>query len=177
MEVEHSLSPLEYLGAWSKLYDNLIVRHNIEGIARFSAKSFEMQLQIPGMMMFLGRQGGRIVGINLVLIDDDVAYSHLAAYSDKGYSINASYGLYWHILTYCQKQGVRYFDFGGAAGPKEEPGDGLALFKKGWSNHRLTVYFCGRILNRDIYDSICQANGASGDNYFPSYRAKGRSQL
>jgi hypothetical protein len=172
MDVERSPSPLQYLDEWSKLYDNLINRHKIEGIARFSPKSFAMQLQMPGMIMFLGRHEGRIVGMNLVLIDKSVAYSHLAAYNDEGYRISASYGLYWHILSYCKEQGIRYFDFGGAAGLKDDQSDGLALFKKGWSNHLRIVYFCGRIFDPSTYDSICRSYGVLGVDYFPSYRAK-----
>ncbi len=37
-----------------------------------------IQHNIPGMVMFLGRREGEIIGATLVLIHDQVAYIHLS---------------------------------------------------------------------------------------------------
>jgi len=106
--------------------------------------------------MFLGRRDGEIVGANLVLIHDQVAHYHLGAHTNEGYRISASYGIFWQTLIYCQEQGIRYFNLGGAAGIKEDRKDGLAKFKRGWCNDRRMVYFCGCVFDRHKYESICQ---------------------
>jgi len=171
MDVEVSCQPAQYLDEWIRLYNNLIRRHHIRGISAFSPKCFELQLNIPGMVMVLGRREGEIVGATLVLIHEQVAYSHLTAFCEEGYKIRASYGIYWKTLLYLQEQGIRYFEHGGTAGIKEDPKDGLTNFKKGWSNERRMAYFCGRVFDRGKYESICRMKQIAGLEYFPAYRA------
>lgn len=170
MDVEVLTQPAQYLDAWINLYSNLISRHNIKGINAFSPNCFEVQLNIPGMVMFLGRKGGEIIGATLVLMRDHVAYFHLSAYTSEGYKFRASYGTHWKALEYLCGQGIRYFDIGGMAGLEENPSDGLAEFKRGWSNERRTVYFCGHIFDQQKYESICRQYQVTDVNYFPAYR-------
>jgi len=171
MDVEVCWQPAQYLDDWISLYDDLISRHDIKGINTFSPKCFEIQLNIPGMVMFLGRREGEIVGATLVLIHDQVAHFHLSAYTSEGYRIRASYGTHWKALVNDYEQGIRYFNLGGTAGIKENPSDGLAEFKRGWSNEQRIVYFCGRIFDRQKYKSLCQQYAIANIDYFPAYRA------
>jgi len=171
MDIEVHCQPSQYLVDWMKLYDNLISRHHIKGVNTFSRKCFDIQLKIPGMVMFLGRREGEIVGATLVMIHDQEAYAHLSAYSNEGYRIRASYGIHWKALVYLQEQGIRFFDGGGSAGINENPSNGLSIFKKGWSNAIRMVYFCGRIFDRQKYESVCQRYQVGNVNYFPAYRA------
>ena len=170
MDIEICLHPAHHLGDWMELYDNLIRKHRIEGIRKFSPKCFETQLTMPGMIMFLGRVQGEVVGATLVLVGDRVAYAHLSAYASTGYKIRASYGIRWTILAYLQEHGIQYFDGGGTAGIDEDSSDGLAEFKKGWSNEQRTVFFCGRVFDRQKYESICRQRRAVASDYFPAYR-------
>ncbi len=172
MDIEICHKPAKYLDDWVLLYDNLITRHNISGISAFSYKSFEIQMETPGMIMALGRFGGKIVGATLALVRGNVAYAHLSAYSKRGYKINASCGILWRLFTYLRQQGVRYFDNGGAAGIKDDQRSGLAHFKRGWSNDRRTVYLYGRVMNRDTYELLCRRNNIAGTDYFPAYRSR-----
>lgn len=171
MDVEVCFQPAQYLNDWIRLYDYLISRHNIKGINAFSPKCFEIQLNMPGMVMFLGRRGGEIVGANLVLIHDQEAHYHLGAYTNEGYRIRASYGIFWQMLIYCQEQGIRYLSLGGAAGIEGDRNDGLARFKRGWSNDRRMVYFCGRVFDREKCEFICRQYQIANVDYFPAYRA------
>jgi hypothetical protein len=170
MEVRICLEPIQYLNEWVRLYDNLINRHNIKGMVAFSPKSFETQLKLPGTVLAIGLHKGEIVGAGIVLIQGQSAYYHLAAYSSIGYKIRASYGLFWKVFCYLQEQGVRFLDIGGTAGIEYDPNDGLARFKKGWSNETRMVYFCGRIFNHDRYAEIVKAKSISNTDYFPAYR-------
>jgi hypothetical protein len=170
MDVEICSQPARYLDDWIRLYDNLINKHAIRGINAFSPQCFEAQLNVPGMIMVLGRREGEIVGATLVLQRDHVAYFHLSAYNAEGYRIRASYGTHWRALVYGYEQGMRYFHLGGIAGTKEDPGNGLAEFKRGWSNERRTVYFCGHVFDREKYDFLCRQKQTDTDGYFPGYR-------
>jgi len=171
MDVEVCRQPTKYLDDWMFLYSNLIMRHAIEGITAFSRKSFEMQLAVPGMVMVLGRCGEEIVGANMILIYGERAYSHLVAYSNKGYRMRAAYGMQWKALSFLQEQGVRYFNNGGVAGLTDDPQDGLAHFKKGWSNSRRTVYLCGHVFDREKYEALCQREQIADAGFFPAYRS------
>ncbi len=170
MEVEVCQKPSKYLDEWIQLYDNLIRRHNIKDNRIFSRKCFKTQLEIPGMVMVLCRCEGEIVGAALVLINGEYAYGHLSACSNKGYQIGASYGIKWTTLAYLRDQGIRYFDMGGAAGFKDDSHNGLAKFKRGWSNDQRTVYLCGRVFDRGKYESLCQRGETHNNDYFPAYR-------
>ena len=130
MDVELCFEPKRYLEDWIRLYDYLIRRHHIKGINAFSPKCFEIQLNIPGMVMFLGKQGTEILGASLVLKHDHVAYSHLSAYTSEGYKTKASYGIKWKALVHAREEGFKYFHLGGASGINEDPSDGLAASKK-----------------------------------------------
>ena len=171
MDVEICYQPAKFLNDWIRLYQKLISRHNIKGINAFSPNCFEVQLSIPGMIMFLGRREREIVGASLLLIHDRVANFHLSAYTNEGYKINASYGIHWKALAHGAEQGIRYINLGGVSGMNEGQGEGLAQFKRGWSNDRHTAYLCGRILDRQKYKSICQQKQITNVDYFPAYRA------
>lgn len=171
MEVEVCLEPIQYLDEWLKLYDNLIKRHNITGIQAFSQKSFELQLGLPGMIMVVGKKEGVVLGAHLAMVHDYTAYGHLAAFSPEGYKIKASYGIFWVALKYLGDHGIHLYDKGGGAGIIEDEKDGLSRFKKGWSNDQRLVYFCGRVFDRQKYDSLCRQAQVVNVDYFPAYRA------
>jgi hypothetical protein len=171
LDVEICSQPISYLNEWIKLYDELIRRHKIKGFASFSSKCFEIQLSMPGMVMFLGRLKGEIVGATLILVVDQVAHFHLAAFTGEGYQTRASYGLHRIAIDFLFNRGIRYLNHGGVAGLNEKTGDGLAQFKRCWSNLRTTVYFCGRVFDRQKYESICEQNQIGRGEYFPAYRA------
>jgi hypothetical protein len=171
MDVEICCQPTQYVGDWTRLYGNLIKRHHIRGLNAFSPKCFETQLNIPGMVMVLGRREGEIVGATILLIHDQVAYTHLSAFTDTGYRMRAAYGIRWKAFVFLQEKGIRYLDNGGGAGITEDHRDGLAQFKRGWSNERRIVFFCGRVFDQQKYESICQQYQIASVDYFPAYRA------
>jgi len=170
MNVEICTAPARYLDDWMRLYNHLIARHGIKGISTFSRKCFEMQLNLPGMLMLLGRRDEEIIAAQLLLISNDVAYGHLSAFTEKGYEIGASHGIHWTVLGYCGQRGIHYFDVGGTPGIRENPRDGLAKFKAGWSNDRRIVYLCGHIFDREKYDSLPREHRVTDSDFFPAYR-------
>jgi hypothetical protein len=182
LEIERC-EPESVLGEWLTLYDHLIQRHGIEGVATFSRESFARQLQVLGITVFRARQQGETVGMTLWYRCGDRAYYHLAAYSPRGYELKASFALFWQAGETFAREGVRWLALG--AGLDEDAADGLTRFKRGWATGTRTAYLCGRILDRQAYAALAFSAGITSEIYFPAYRhsraalvqAAGRSSL
>ena len=47
----------------------------------------------------------------------------------------------------------------------------LAFFKSRWSTSTRMAHFCGRILNRKVYDCLTDQAGSTAGDFFPAYRS------
>ncbi|MGE3317126.1 MAG: GNAT family N-acetyltransferase [Planctomycetaceae bacterium] len=169
VQVVRAENPADVLDDWCALYRQLINRHSIRGISRFSRASFEAQLNVPGIVAFQAKQGSETVGSLLWYFHGDVAYYHLGAFSPSGYALGASHVLFHESLAYFAWRRARFAALGSAAGLEANEDDGLARFKQGWANASRTAWFCGRVLNRPAYQQMVAESG-SDVGYFPSYR-------
>lgn len=154
---------------WVLLYSNLVARHAITGVAAFPPRSLRAQLGVPGATLLVAKKDGVVVGIVVFYLAGDVAFYHLAAYSDAGYDLRASFALFRRALDHFATRS-RWLALGGGAGLAGGVEDGLARFKRGWSTGTRTAWFCGRVLDRRRYDEIAAARGLSGTDFFPVYR-------
>jgi hypothetical protein len=170
VNVEICTEPIKYLNEWVSLYDNLIERHNITGIAKFSRDSFSKQLTVPGIVAFRAVVEDKTVGMLLWYVQGDVGYYHLGAYSSDGYRFNASFALFWTLMGYFADTGIRWLSLGAGAGTEKNIDDGLTRFKRGWSTGVRPVYFCGRIFNKEKYRKIVEFKGVPPTTFFPAYR-------
>lgn len=170
VRVEVEPDPLPLLDEWTSLYDHLIERHGIRGIARFSHAAFDAQLRVPGAVAFRAQVNGQTAGMVLWYVQGEAAYYHLGAYSPEGYESNASFALFWTALDHFAAKGLRWLSLGAGAGAHGDGTDGLTRFKRGWSTGTRTAYFCGRIFNRDAYQRLLAQRGIESVNYFPAYR-------
>jgi hypothetical protein len=168
VEVRAEQPTPELLGAWQNLYSDLIARHGITGISRFSPSSFAQQMNVPGFRAFSAVADGEICGITLWYIDRETAYYHLAAYNERGYEAGASFALFWEALSHFAKSGVQWAALGAGAGANASE-SGLTRFKQGWATGTRPVYFCGRVLQPEAYRQL--SAGRLGSTYFPTYRA------
>lgn len=162
------------LEQWALLYSKLVQRHRLRGIKAFSRQSFAGQMRVPGLVMLQVRRDSRVIGAHLWFVQGEVAYSHLMALDDEGYACNAAYALYWqaiHEAASMFSPHVRWLSLGGGAGVDPSATDGLARFKRGWSNATRQVYLCGKILDAPLYDRLAQVAGTPRSAYFPAYRA------
>lgn len=167
---EREEDPVQLSSQWGKLYDNLINRHNIRGIAAFSPEAFERQLRVPGIEAFRTTHENKTVGITLWYVRKKNVYYHLGAYNEQGYRLQASFAMFGFAIKYFADLGLRQLLLGAGAGVKSDGTDGLTRFKKGWSTGTRRAYFCGRIFDRAKYDKIVKAKGITGADYFPAYR-------
>ncbi len=162
--------PVRYSETWIKLYRRLIQRHDIQGIAAFSARSLTDQLAVPGIKLFYAVEGQSIVGIMLWYVQREVAYYHLAAYSDRGYDLKASFALFQHSIEYFSEKGLCWLSLGAGAGVKGDTTDGLTRFKSGWSTGTRMAYFCGHVFDQKKYAECLQAKDLKEGEFFPAYR-------
>lgn len=170
VNVEICTEPIKYLEDWVALYGNLIERHNITGMTRFSREIFAKQLSIPGIIAFRAVVDAKTVGMLLWYVQGNVGYYHLGAYSTDGYKLNASFALFWTLLNYFSKKGLQWLSLGAGAGTQGDENDGLTRFKRGWSTGTRTTYFCGRIFDKKKYQEIVVSKGITSTKFFPAYR-------
>jgi hypothetical protein len=171
VEIERGTDPANWLETWSELYSDLVARHDVQGIARFSRTCFRHQLHVPGIVAFRALVKTQTVGMLLWYVADTVAYYHLGAFSPLGYKTRAAFGLFDFALNQFAAAGVRWASLGGAAGSRAVSNDGLTRFKMGWANESRTAWFCGRILAPTTYAQLTAARHLVDNEYFPKYRA------
>ena len=168
VEIDAGPVPEGFCAQWTELYASVVRRHGLKGIKAFSRSAFEQQLSVPGIAVFRATEAGTLIGAHLWYQHEDVAYSHLAAATERGYQLNCSYAIYAAALEYFRPRAKR-IDFGGGAGTETRQ-DGLSWFKQGWSNSFQTAYFCGKILNPESYHALSKAARQEESIYFPAYR-------
>ena len=168
--VEKCPKPAAFIDDWVKLYQNLIDRHRITGIASFSNSSFAKQLNVPGIVAFRAVFESATIGMLLWYVRNGIGYYHLGAYSDRGYEMRASFALFRFAIEYFANDNLQWINLGAGAGVAGNGDDGLSRFKRGWSTGTLTAYFCGRIFDHRIYASLVTGKGAADTKYFPEYR-------
>jgi hypothetical protein len=170
MRVEVNEHPSVWLEDWVALYATLIERHGIQGIARFSRRSFEQQLGLPGMVALRAVHEEKTVGMLLWAVHGDAAFYHLGAYSEEGYQRRASYALFPAAIEGFAARKLRWLNLGAGAGAGGDGTDGLSQFKRGWSTGTRQAYFCGRIVDRGAYEKIVRDKNIAPTRYFPAYR-------
>ncbi|HPF71635.1 MAG TPA: GNAT family N-acetyltransferase, partial [Candidatus Krumholzibacteria bacterium] len=116
--IEVSTAPSTELDTWCRLYDALVQRHHVTGIARFTRRAFAEQLALPGVLLVKAvTADGGAAGMQLWLTDGDRAWHHLSGYAPAGYRWGgASYALMQASLAELAARGVRTVDLGAGAG-------------------------------------------------------------
>lgn len=170
LQIEAVREPVDCWHEWAALYEVLKQRHGLTGIHAFSDRAFECQFKVPGAVYFRALHKGFCAGGHIWYEQGGVAYSHLAAFSEAGYKLMASYAIYWRAIEYFSGR-VDWLDIGAGAGVDSDGSDGLTRFKRGWATDTRPVFFCGRIFNRPLYDELTESRGTQGEAYFPAYRA------
>lgn len=157
----------QYQADWRRLYATLVARRGISGVQRFSDLYFSRLSALAGLRCHVALKDSAVLAMHLWIEHAGVAYSHLAASDEAGYQARAGYALNDFALE--RFGAAAAIDFGAAAGTRDEPSDGLAKFKRGFSNARRMFYLCGKVLDAPAYERLSAGRAAGG--YFPAYRA------
>ncbi len=168
LTVEELTDPRRYLETWCELYSELINRHGITGMSRFSRMAFEAQLAVPGLVAFRAFDDrADTVGMMLWYLQGSIGYYHLAAYSPRGYEEKASFALFWMSAERFRGR-LRWLSLGAGTGATCDGSDGLTRFKRGWSPLVRPTYLGRHVACPDRYAELC--GNRSGGDFFPAYR-------
>ena len=155
-----------HLETWYAMYAILADRRGISGAQAFSRGYFESLAALPGLATVGAFENGMPVAMHLWFEYQDKLYSHLAAASERGYALSAPYAIHAFV---CEHYRDRMIDLGGSAGNTDDPGGGLARFKRGFASSECPSFLCGKVLDARRYAAM--APPASAGSYFPAYRA------
>jgi hypothetical protein len=162
--------PAAFATEWTDLYGALCARHSITGMRRFSRPAFDAQLRVPGCHYFRAFHGEELVGGLVCYLDRGRAYGHLISTTALGQRLLAQYALYWTAIEYFRGCATT-LHLGGLPDEPAPEKSRLAFFKSRWSTSTRMAHFCGRILNRKIYDCLTDRAGSKAGDLFPAYRS------
>lgn len=162
--------PLARADDWVRLYRNLVARRAVSGLADLPDPSLRAQLRVPGCTAVGAVRQGRCISMALWYRHGEAAHLHLAATDDEGYETGAAYAVMSASMDHLASQ-VQLVDLGGVAGDVDDPGHGLARFKKGWATGTATAHLCGSVLDEGVFERLTADRAATGTTYFPPYRA------
>jgi hypothetical protein len=138
------VSLVDHLERWLELYQQNVTKRRIP--QPFSPVYFERLAELPGLRTVAVFVEDEMVTITIWMAHQDTLYFHDAASSATGHATSASYVAFAHVIE--NANDFRYLFFGGSADFYEDSLDGLARFKRGFSNGSLLSYLCSATLNR-----------------------------
>lgn len=150
------------------LYQMSIERHGMVGLQAMSLSTIENQLAVPGALIAELESDAEIVCQMIMYRSGNILYPHLQGIKPIGYKNFASYAIFQGVLNWAASEGFAFVNLGGVAGLDQDPNDGLAIFKRGFSNDTRWTYLAGKILDHDIYRFLTKERPPIG--FFPAYR-------
>lgn len=171
LRVERAEEPNRHAIEWIELYCHLREAKGFRGsLADFTGEALAAQLGLSGVRYYRAMAGERCVAGAVWFDGPGATYYHLGASHPEGRAHSASFGLFDAALRDAQAEGRRWANLGGGAGLAQDPQDGLARFKQGWSREKGWSYVGGRILDRSLFDELNRAAGPVREGVFPPYR-------
>lgn len=134
----------EHLERWFELYQLNVDNRQIP--QPFSRTYFERLAGIADLRTIAVVVADEIVNITLWFRHADTFYFHDGASSETGFETSAAYAAFAHAIE--EAADCRYVLLGGSSGFRDEPLDGLAVFKRGFSNATVVSYLCSANLGR-----------------------------
>ena len=116
------------------------------GIQNFSPTYFHRLADVDYLTTIAAFDRDELVAMTLWLEHKNAVYYHLGASNSKGYAHSASYACFDYAIRHFRE--CQYINFGGVAGAADSLEDGLAYFKRGFSNAIAPTYLCGSVLSR-----------------------------
>lgn len=170
-DVTLATEPPRHADEWAQLYQRLVVRHGIRGLAAFSPRALSLQLEVPGCHYFRAVVDGQAEAALVCFLDRGVAYAHLISTTAEGQSAGLQYALYWTAIEAFRGR-AKWFALGSTPGLSDaSSATGLGFFKAGWATGTCQSYFCGRIQDRDEYERLCAPRPDGQSSFFPAYRS------
>lgn len=137
------ISFADHLDTWQELYRHNVANRQIP--QPFAEGYFERLAAFPELRTLAVLVDGEIVTITTWIPHRDTLYFHDSASNSQGHAVSASYVAFAHVVETFEE--CRYVFLGGAAEFFDDPLDGLARFKRGFSNRSNVSYLCSAILS------------------------------
>lgn len=159
----------ERLAEWTNLYDELCNRHDLRGVHRFPREYHEMLAHLPEAVPLGAFKDNQLVACVIWIRHNRHVYSHLTASNSIGYQLRAVQALNYSALEIfkdCETIG-----FGGGAGSEDSSNDGLADFKRRFSNSTRPAFLCTKVIDKVMYQTLTSERTHNPD-FFPAYRSR-----
>lgn len=159
----------KYLDDFKKLYRQTILRNNAAKFLLFSDDFFDSLLKSfkERIILLIAKLQDKVISAALFIVNDDNAYYFLSG-ADKDFFRHSPNHLLLHkAIGLIKGKNKRYFNLGGGM----KKGDGVFLFKSGFSKS-LAPYFVGKkIHNQELYEKLNKLANVENDvDFFPKYR-------
>lgn len=176
IEIKQEMPPVNFLDRWVDLYCQLEKKVSVrEQSGRFwPLSTLKAQLLLAETIVFSAWHGENILGADWYMVEPSgCVRAHLSAYTQKGYSLAASYPMLEFAIKWFADQGYRLIDLGGV--PSAHKNDsGLYFFKNGWATHKRQRWLMGKILRPEVYNrlvtELCEPHPFPACSFFPAYR-------
>lgn len=170
-KVKTGVVDLKHDGAgWQTLYDALIAKLKLSGLHAFPHTHHDALARMDEVIAVGAWLGNELVSCHVWVRYKDRLHSHLIASNEAGYDTRAAYAV--NQASIKMFADAELLNFGGGAGNSVDADDGLARFKRGFSNDTASSYLCSAVLDQERYDTLVAARKFTGPvTYFPAYRA------
>jgi Acetyltransferase (GNAT) domain len=134
----------EHLGRWHELYAQNVTSRQIG--QPFTRDYFAQLAALPTLKTVAVLIDDEVVAMTLWIRHWDTLYLHDGASSVTGFEFSAGYAAYAHAIE--NETTCRYILLGGSAGFRDERREGLARFRRGFSNGSIHSYLCSSTLGK-----------------------------
>jgi hypothetical protein len=169
-----------FLDEFKDIYNHTMMRSNAKTYYFFKDDFFEFikSKLNQNAVLFFARLNGKLVSTELVLFDDEIAYSFLGGTISDYFSYRPNNLLKHELILWAKQKNIKYYLIGGGYSID----DGIFRYKKSFSTNGVKPYLVGKIIhNHEIYQLLREktkdylSNINSGINideisYFPIYR-------
>ncbi|HEU5148937.1 MAG TPA: GNAT family N-acetyltransferase [Iamia sp.] len=135
---------VDHLDEWLDMYaKNVEVRQIAQP---FEPVYFERLIKVDGLECIGAFMDKELVSMSMWIRHGDVLYFHDGASTEAGFGVAASYATFAHAID--DLGDCRFAFLAGASTMKDDPLDGLAVFKRGFSNSSTVNHLCNAVLQR-----------------------------
>lgn len=154
---------------WWALWQGLVRAAGLTGMRAPSRDAFARQLALDGAMTQWAEVDGAPVAAQIALVTPDAAYAHVAVSDPVGRATAAMHALDAVLLDRA-RGAVPAVHWGGTAGAHDAD-DGLAAYKRGWSNRVRQAWLVGAVLDRAAHAALGGRLPLDPAAWFPAWRA------
>ncbi|MEA5033338.1 MAG: GNAT family N-acetyltransferase [Sphaerochaeta sp.] len=165
----------QFLDEFLRIYHSTMERNNASNSFNFPREYFEAisQMRKQNASLFHVMMDDQIISSELVLYDNNCAYSFLGGTDSNYFTLRPNELLKDYIIKWAHSQNLNKFVLGGGYGED----DGIFNYKKYFSKDGIFPFYIGKsIFDQEKYTKLCELrmhdnNFIPNSSFFPLYRA------